>query len=139
MKMTNLQRVEILRASCCIASADGETTDAERTQLEKLAKTMGVGDASLQAMINRAQTDPAFYKMQFGLLRAEPLKTMEILMETVLANGEIKESEFGVLKGLAERLGIGESDFREQIRLAMDRRNAVPADSRHPDNVERGR
>ncbi len=118
MKMTNLQRVEILRASCCIANADGETTTEERQQLQRLADALGVGDASLQAMMDRAQSDPEFYKSQFGVLRAEPLRSLDVLLETVMANGEIKESEFDVLKGLAERLGIGESDFRERVQSA---------------------
>jgi uncharacterized tellurite resistance protein B-like protein len=126
MKMTNLQRVEILRASCCIASADGETTTEERVQLKKLAHELGVGEASMQAMIDRAQRDPEFYKTQFGVLRAEPVKTIDVLMDSVLANGEIKDPEMKVLRSLADRLGVSESDFRERIGLAVARHNAAP-------------
>ncbi len=113
--MTNLQKVEILRASCCVASADGETTPDERARLKSLADAMGVGDASLQAMIDRATRDPEFYKTQFGMLRDEPLKTLDILIESALANGQIKPSELEVLKKLADRLSISDSDFRERI------------------------
>ena len=126
MKMTNLQRVEILRASCCIASADGDTSETERLQLEKLAQELGVGDASLQAMIDRAQSDPEFYKVQFGVLRAEPVKSLDTLLETLVANGEIKESELTVLQGLADRLGIDETTFQQRLQEAVRPRPQNP-------------
>lgn len=124
MAITNLQRVEILRACCCIASADGETTDDERAGLKKLALTMGVGDASLQAMIDRATRDPEFYKAQFGVLRDEPINTLRILIESAMANGQIKQPELAVLKGLAERLGISDDDFQRTLREELERGRA---------------
>jgi uncharacterized tellurite resistance protein B-like protein len=119
MRMTNLQRVEILRASCCIAHADGEVSAAELQQLKKIAHAMGVGDASLQAMMDRAGRDPEFYKTQFGVLRDEPLVTIDILMDCVLADGEFRESELGILKALAERLGVADKAFQEQVRQSI--------------------
>lgn len=124
MSMTNLQRVEILRASCCIASADGEISEPELAQLKKLAHALGVGDASLNAMMSRAQRDPDFYKTQFGVLRDEPIMTVDILLESVLADGEVREPEFNMLKALAERLGVSDEDFRERISLAVEKRKS---------------
>ncbi len=124
MNMTNLQRVEILRASCCIASADGEVSEPELAQLKKLAHALGVGDASLTAMMNRAKRDPDFYKTQFGVLRDEPVRTIDILLESVLANGDVNEPEFVVLKALAERLGVKDDEFRERISLAVAKHKA---------------
>lgn len=120
--MTNLQRVEILRASCCIAAADGDISDDELVQLRKLAHELGVGEASLTAMIERARRDPEFYKVQFGVLRDEPLQTLDTLLDCVLANHEVKESEFEVLKGLAVRLGIQTEDFKSRVKDALARR-----------------
>ena len=124
MSMTNLQRVEILRASCCIASADGEISEAELAQLKKLAHALGVGDASLNAMMSRAQRDPDFYKTQFGVLRDEPIMTVDILLESVLADGEVREAEFNILKALAERLGVSDEDFRERVDQAVEKRKS---------------
>lgn len=116
MSMTPAQRVEILRASCCIAGADGETTEDEMQQLQKLADSLGVGDASLGAMISRAESDPEFFKQQFNILKAEPLECLDVMLETLVANGSVKESEFEVLKGLANQLEISESDFTDRVQ-----------------------
>ena len=67
MRMTPTQRVEILRACCCIAGADGETTPDELAQIKQLAEAEGVGEASLNAMIERAEKDPDFFKQQFKI------------------------------------------------------------------------
>ena len=119
MSMTPAQRVEILRASCCVAAADGTTTAEEKSQLDKLADALGVGDASLTAMIERAERDSDFYKQQFGILKADPLECLDVLLESAVANGKIKESEFDVLKGLANQLEISEEDFRVKVAAAV--------------------
>ena len=68
--------------------------------------------------------DPDFYKTQFGVLRDEPIMTVDILLESVLADGEVREAEFNMLKALAERLGVNDEDFRERIRLAVEKRKS---------------
>ncbi len=120
MTMTPMQRVEILRASCCIAGADGETTSDEMAHLRSLADSVGVGDASLTAMIERAERDPEFFQQQFRVLKEEPLTCLEVLIQTTLANGSVKESEFEILKGLATMLNIGDEDFRQKVSAAVD-------------------
>ena len=119
MSMTPTQRVEILRASCCIAGADGETTPDELAHIKKLADNVGVGDASLNAMMERAERDPEFYKQQFNILKAEPLECLDVLLQVTLANGAVKESEFEVLKGLAMQLDISNEDFKARVTSAM--------------------
>lgn len=120
MSMTPTQRVEILRASCCIAGADGETTADELQHIKQLAAAVGVGEASLNAMMQRAETDPEFYKQQFNILKAEPLECLDVLLQVTVANGTIKESEFDVLKGLANQLDINEDDFRSRVTNAIE-------------------
>ena len=115
MNITPTQRVEIVRASCCIAGADGETTPDEMELIKNLAKAVGVGKASLDAMIERAESDPDFYKLQFNILNADPLDCLDVLLQVTLANGAVKESEFEVLKGLANQLKISEEDFKSRV------------------------
>ena len=119
MTMTPSQRVEVLRASCCIAGADGEITEGEMAQLLRLAKGVGVGEASLNAMIARAESDQEFHKQQFNVLKDEPLVCLDLLLKSLVANGTVKESEFDILKGLANQLEISEADFAERVNEAV--------------------
>ena len=123
MAMTPMQRVEILRASCCVAGADGEVTTDEMTHLRNLAHSVGVGEASLTAMIERAEQDHDFYKQQFRVLKEEPLVCLDVLIQSTLANGSVKESEFEVLKGLATMLDISDTDFRDKVSAAVSTGN----------------
>lgn len=120
MSMTPTQRVEVLRASCCIAGADGETTPEEMELLKKLADDVGCGDASLNAMISRAEEDSEFYKQQFRVLKDEPLVCMGVLLDMTAANGKIKPTEFEILKGLAQRLEITNDQFKELMTKALE-------------------
>ena len=55
-----MRQVAILRAACCVAGADGHTSDAEQRVVKRLADEAGVGDASLEAMIERFPKDLEF-------------------------------------------------------------------------------
>lgn len=89
------------------------------THIRKLANAVGVGEASLNAMMKRAETDPEFYKQQFKILKSDPLECLDVLIQVSLANGTLRESEFEVLKGLANQLEIQEEDFRIKITDAV--------------------
>ncbi len=120
MRMTPTQQVELLRACCCIAAADGETSDEEVELLKKIARRFGgVGRASLEAMISRAESDPDFHRQQFDILRASPLECLDVLLQITVANGQIKENEFEILKSLAGKLAISEDDFQQRVQAAM--------------------
>lgn len=118
MSITPTQRVEILRACCCVAGADGEITADELAHVRTLAAAEGVGEASLTAMIERSERDPEFYKQQFNILREEPLFCLDVLLKVCVANGELKETELKVLKGLAKQLGISNEDLEERVKNA---------------------
>ena len=120
MRMTPTQRVEILRACCCIAGADGETTPDELAQIKQLAEAEGVGEASLNAMIERAEKDPDFFKQQFKILKSEPLTCLDALLRTCISNGLFKKSEYRVLKGLAQQLEIDSSEFKAKVSAILD-------------------
>lgn len=119
MAITNMQRIEIVRACCCVASADGSITSEERDHLRKLAESIGIGSASLNAMIDRAMRDKEFYRQQFGTLRDDPLVTLDILVEAARAAGPVTEPELKMLWGLASQLGISQQDFGQRIEQAL--------------------
>jgi uncharacterized tellurite resistance protein B-like protein len=113
--MSVMYKVEILRAACCVAGIDGDTTDRERSVLTKLAEQIGVGEASLQAMIDRAEGDSSFCDEQFILLKTKPDKTMKILLQVALADHELTDDECGVLQQFAERLGLAADRFQRVL------------------------
>lgn len=126
--MSSMIQVEVLRAACCVAGADGVTTDEERSLLDKLAKQTGVGLASLEAMIDRACCDQDFCNEQFKILKAEPKDAMAILLEVAMVDGEIEAAELRVLSLFASRLSVPDDIFKQLAetakQMAKDRRQS---------------
>ena len=113
--MMPMEKVEVLRACCCVAGAGGQTAESERRVLEKLAHDVGVGRASLDAMIERGETDPDFYKEQFQVLKSNPAVAMSVLVQTAMSDGQVTEDELAVLQGLATNLGMEQQAFQQLI------------------------
>lgn len=111
--MNPMFKVELLRAACCVAGIDGEIDEAEFAVLKKLADDVGVGDASLSAMMNRAKSDPDFYQEQFRVLKADPKESMAVLLQVALADRNVVDGEKVVLAKLGERLGVTQAIFDE--------------------------
>lgn len=113
--MTPEQKVDVLRAACCVAGIDTDTTVRERTLIDKLAKDVGCGSASVEAMIARAQSDSEFHRQQFTVLKADPQETIATLIEVAMADGGISESEITVLREIAESLEVPADVFDQLI------------------------
>lgn len=113
--MLPIQRLDILRAACCVAGIDGDANEAQAAVLNRLAREVGVGKASLGAMIERAETDKTFHEEQFKVLEFEPKTTMATLLEVALADGELSSSEADVLRILAGRLKIDSAMFEQLL------------------------
>lgn len=116
--MTPMEKVEILRACCCVAGADGECSPGEIRLLQKLASQVGVGQASLTAMTQRSESDPQFYEQQFKILKTDPKQTMAILMQTALVDGKLNPEEHRVLGGLANNLGVPNDVFEQLLQAS---------------------
>lgn len=112
--------VEILRACCCVAGADGQCGEPENQIINKLARAIGVGRASLDAMIERAETDQDFYKKHFEILKAEPTQALATLFQVALADGVLVEQEVSMLQHLAGNLGVP-SEIFEEVKLAASK------------------
>lgn len=116
----SMRQVEMLRAACCIAGADGETSDRERKALQRLADQAGVGDASLAAMIECAESDEQFYEAQFRVVSARPQEALELLFKVAIVDGRLRKSEAVMLKRLSRRLGVAAAQFDEWLKQAID-------------------
>ncbi|MGM0486044.1 MAG: hypothetical protein ACQESR_04690 [Planctomycetota bacterium] len=115
-----MQKVEVLRAACCVAGADGETTTEERKILKHLADDVGVGEVSLGAMIERAETDKEFEKEQFQVLKADPHVTMQVLFRIAVTDAKLHGDELTVLKKLARRLEVTTEQFKQWYEEAVN-------------------
>ncbi len=122
--MSGMIQVEVLRAACCVAAADGQTTEAERDLLNKLAKQTGVGRASLEAMVSRACEDEGFCNEQFRVLKAEPKEAMSILLEVAMSDGVIDASEASILQVFADKLDVPTDVFE----LLLEKAKEIAAD-----------
>lgn len=110
-KTTPMARVDLLRAACCVAGIDGNMGDPEFSVVNRLAQEVGVGQASLQAMIDRGVKDPNFHQEQFRVLKANPQQAMSVLLEVALADGTVSEGETNVLRSLSEKLNVPSDVF----------------------------
>ncbi len=113
-----MRRVEVLRAACCVAGIDGNVCDAEHPLLVRLANEAGVGGASLQAMINRASSDPTFFEKQFDIFKTDPEETLKALFQVAIADGRITQAERVLLHHFAEKLGMPEGQFERLLAAA---------------------
>ena len=120
--MMPMEKVEILRACCCVTGAGGQTTEQERAMLEKMAKEVGVGNASLEAMIHRGESDPDFCQEQFRVLKSDPFQTMTVLVNAALTDGKLTDEETAMLRRLSGNLGMTEEEFEEVLTTALPNR-----------------
>jgi len=109
--MSPIQRVELLRAACCVAAADGEVSEHEFALLRQLASEVGVGKASFQAMVDRALRDPEFSRSQFVFFNENRGDCIAALMQIAVSNGRISEDEENVLRILAANLQVPQDVF----------------------------
>lgn len=116
--MSAMSDLEVLRAACCIAGADGKVDERERRVIEQLARKAGVGSASLKAMIDMAETDPEFHKHQLGILRADPHQAIRRLYITAASSGQISAQEHDLLLHFGQRLGLSATQVSEQVETA---------------------
>ena len=124
--MSAMQDVEILRAACCVAGLDEQITDSERGMLKRLANHAGVGAVSLEAMIDRAVSDPDFYQEQFEMVRTDPDATMKALFCVAVADHELSTDERVILQHFATKLGMTPQRFDQLLAAArkhIERRN----------------
>ena len=111
-------KVEVLRAACCMAAADNDITDKELAFVMKLAEDAGVGQASLKAMIDRATTEPDFYKEQFNYLISDPEESMKLMFRIAISDHDLDDNEIKMLTHFAKVLGMKPERFRQYMKAA---------------------
>lgn len=113
-----MKEVEVLRAACCLAGIDGEICQREHPLLARLARAAGVGQASMDAMVERALGDASFFQEQFNILKADAEETMKTLFRIAIADGVLARSERVVLQHFAGKLDMSEARYEELLTAA---------------------
>lgn len=111
-----MEELELLRAACCIAGADGTISDRERESLQKMATEVGVGAASFRAMTELAETDPKFREDQLGMVHANPERSFETLYRISRRDPEVPAAERDLLIRFGRKLGLDLDEMNEVIR-----------------------
>ena len=114
-----MDQVQVLRAACCIAGLDQEVCERERTVLDKIAYQIGVGEASLNAMIDRAKSDPNFYEEQFHIASLNPDPAIKTIAALAAADHEITDNERIILQHFAQKLGMDDARFEKIFASAQ--------------------
>lgn len=117
----SMRKVDLLRAACCVAGADGETSESERRMLQRLANESGIGAASLTAMIECAETDERFLETQFRVATAKPQEALQLLFRMAIVDGRLRKAEAVMLKRLSRRLGVQPARFDAWLTQTNDR------------------
>jgi tellurite resistance protein len=105
------KEVEVLRAACCIAGLDRKITPGELKVLRALADRIGVGEMSLNAMIERATSDPDYFQEMFTVLKHAPEETMKTMVLVAMADGVLVEEERVVLQHFSSLLELDQARF----------------------------
>ena len=127
-----MEQVDVLRAACCVAAADGEVNDTEAQLLERIARKAGVGEASRKAMLEMALTSPKFLESQFRFLMRDSERAIKVLLIVAKADGDISESEKLMITEFANRLEVDEDRFHALLRSAERAAHRIQGEGEAP-------
>ncbi len=113
-----LDDLEILKSACCVAGLDGSISDEELVLLKKLAARVGVGQASLDAMIERATEEPDFYEQQLKFLSGDADGAVKVLFRVAVADGQLGTAERVIIQHLATKVGVDDERYEQILRAA---------------------
>ena len=109
--MTYREKSELFRALLAVAGIDGKFTRAEQGLLHGLAERVGIGAASLDAMMERAVREPDLKVSLCSRTLRQPAKALEMLVAAARIDGEIIEDERQLLLHVAETMKLPPEAF----------------------------
>ena len=117
--MRLMKHVELLRAACCVAGADGQTVPSEREILTRIAADADLRNELLEYFIGRSETDRTFSDVQFRRGVSDSVATLEFLFAVAKADNRLTVGELNVLFRIAERLRLSEDQFARLRAAAL--------------------
>jgi len=123
--MTDIEKLELLKAALAVAAADGRLSKSEMGVVFGLAARVGVGQASLQAMIDAARagkdvSDDIVIRSEQGGRTA-----LELLVAQARIDGQISDAEREMLVRIGLRLNITGHEFQEIYKAGISRADRI--------------
>jgi hypothetical protein len=128
--LTYGENSELFKAVLAVAGIDGKVTRAEQGLLGGLAERVGVGAASLNAMMAAAAREPDLKSKLFSRSMREPVRAMELLVAAARIDGEISEEERQLLLHVAETLKLPPEAFAGAFERGLATADRLRADRR---------
>jgi len=119
--MRNIEELELLKAALAVAVADGEIRRSEMGVVEGLAMRLGVGRASLEAMLEAAQKDDSTADNILIRSKERARRALELLVAQARIDGEISAEERNVIVRIATSLNLTGGEFQSIYEAGIAR------------------
>ena len=119
--MRNIEELELLKAALAVAVADGEIRRSEMGVVEGLAMRLGVGRASLDAMLEAAQKDDSTTDNILIRSKERAQRALELLVAQARIDGEITAEERSVIVRIATSLNLAGDEFQSVYEAGIAR------------------
>ncbi len=120
--MKDLERLELLKAAMALALADRNISKSEFGVVMGLAARAGVGQVSLEAMLDKARGGDTSIADQIVMQSPESARAaLELLVAQARLDGQITEPERDILVRIATRLNISDEEFKSIYQAGINR------------------
>ncbi len=123
--MTDLEKLELLKAALAVAAADGKLMRSEKGVVEGLAARVGVGRASLDAMMASAERGESLAYDIVMQSEQSARTALELLVAEARIDGEITRKERSLLAWIGTRLGIKGDEFHSIYKAGIARADRI--------------
>jgi len=123
--MDDIEKLELLKAALAVAAADGELRRSEMGVVEGLAARVGVGQASLDAMMAAADRGDSL-AYDIAMQSKKSARTaLELLVAEARIDGEISDKERRLIAWIAMKIGIKGDEFQSVYKAGVLRADKV--------------
>ncbi len=123
--MGTMTDLELLKAALAVAMADGELRRSEKGVIEGLARRVGVGQVSFQAMLEAARADDSIADNVLIQSQEKARAAFELLVAQARIDGEISPEERAVLVRIASALKIAGEEFQALYQAGVKRADDI--------------
>jgi tellurite resistance protein len=120
-----MEDIELLKGALAVAVADGRLLRSEMGVVEGLAKRIGLGPVSFEAMLKAAQTDEAFADSILIQSKEKARTALELLVGLARIDGLISDEERSVIVRIATSLGITGDAFERAYLAGIKRADEI--------------